>query len=182
MDIQNVAQSLSIAGCRDGAESAARTSGAGQFGRLLAETGEASPAAHAAAQRQELLRQLADGDSAFYREMRASLRLQLEESEEEQKEQAVIDALTGLIDAMNAPKDVGRPPAALSTASIAGAAGAYEPGDPRRTQLELFMGRLNALGIYLDLDAVSGGGNREDWRSLAQLFMDREDPIRQTTL
>lgn len=181
MDIQNVAQSLPVAGCQGGTRTAAQTSGEGPFGQLLAETRGASPA-QAAVQRQELLRQLADGDSAFYREMRASLRLQLEESEEEQKEQAVIDALTGLIDAMNAPKDVRRPPAALSTASIAGAASACEPDDPRRTQLELFMGRLNALGIYLDLDAVSGGESREDWRSLAQLLMDREEPIQQTTL
>ena len=87
MDIQNVAQSLPVAGCQGGTKPAAQTSGEGPFGQLLAETREASPA-HAAAQRQELLRQLADGDSAFYREMRANLRLQLEESEEEQKEQA----------------------------------------------------------------------------------------------
>ena len=74
---------------------------------------------------------------------------------------------------------------ALSTASIANAAGAYEPDDPRRTQLELFMRRLNDLGIYLDLDAVSGGGESgEDWKSLTQLLMEREakEPARQTTL
>lgn len=183
-----------LAKCLQSARSADRTAGwggrgmstavQGVFADLMAAerqraggAGDRGTESGGVDERAELLRQLADWDSDFYREMRAGLRQKLEEDDEERKKQAVIDALCGVIDSMNAPEHE-RPLMARSTASIAMAAGQYDTEEPERAQLELFLQRLYRLGIYVDLDAT-GGADDGAWKSLTQFLAEREaeDPI-----
>lgn len=104
------------------------------------------------------------------------LRLQLEQSEEEKKKQAVIDALDAILEGMRSidgvtkKKDV-----AASMAGLSRQISELDADDPRRAQLDLFRQRLNQLGIFVDLDLGVKGSKDKGWQTLTEYLIDEEN-------
>ncbi|MBD5162050.1 MAG: hypothetical protein HDT14_08580 [Oscillibacter sp.] len=109
----------------------------------------------------DLIDQIADPGSAFYQDMFQRMRLQLEESEEERKKQAVIDALDAVLEGMRSTDGAARRKDMVSSiAELSKEISRLDEDDPGRTQLDLFRQRPNRMGIYMDLDAGGGDGKR----------------------
>ena len=122
-----------------------------------------------------LIRQLADPDSGFYADILETLRLKMEEREDQEREQAIIDALGLVLDTMSGKRDTHRSDITLSTAEIAQRISELDPQDPERVRLELFLQRLNELGIYFDPADLTGGREEEDsFETLSQLLLRRQ--------
>lgn len=123
----------------------------------------------------DLVRQLADPNSDFYSGILETLRLKMEEREDQEREQAIIDALGLVLDAMSGKRDTHRSDITLSTAEIAQRIGELDPQDPERVRLELFLQRLSELGVYFDPADLTGGREEEDsFETLSQLLMRRQ--------
>lgn len=126
----------------------------------------------------DLIDQIADPNSAFYQDMFQKLRLQWEQSEEDKKEQAIIDALGAILDGMRSTDGVTkRKDTATSMAGLSKQISELDEEDPRRQQLDLFRQRLNQLGIFVDLDLGVKGGKDKDkgWQTLTQSLIDEEN-------
>lgn len=152
-----------------------RTGGQGSFQEDLLALREAQQTA-AADEEPGLIEQIADPGSDFYQSMFQRLRLQLEQSEEEKKKQAVIDALDAILEGMRSidgvtkKKDV-----AASMAGLSRQISELDADDPRRAQLDLFRQRLNQLGIFVDLDLGVKGSKDKGWQTLTEYLIDEEN-------
>lgn len=123
----------------------------------------------------DLVRQLADPNSDFYSGILETLRLKMEEREDQEREQAIIDALGLVLDTMSGKRDTHRSDITLSTAEIAQRISELDPQDPERVRLELFLQRLSELGVYFDPADLTGGREEEDsFETLSQLLMRRQ--------
>ena len=125
-------------------------------------------------ERADLIRQLADPDSDFYSEILEALRQKMEEREDQEREQAIIDALGLVLDAMSGKRDTNRADIPLSTAEIARRISELDPQDPERVRLELFLQRFNELGIYFDPADLTGGREEGTFETLTELLMRRQ--------
>ncbi|MDE7221032.1 MAG: hypothetical protein K2O45_15670 [Oscillospiraceae bacterium] len=122
--------------------------------------------------------QIVDPNSAFYENMLQRMRLQLEQSEEDKKEQAIIDALGAILDGMRSTDGVTKKKDMVSSvAGLSKQISELDEEDPRRAQLDLFRQRLNQLGIFVDLDlGVKGGKDKdENWQTLTQYLTSKEN-------
>ena len=123
----------------------------------------------------ELRRQLADPDSDFYSAMRLKLQQSMEEREEQEREQAIIDALGKILDVMSGGEDAKRSDVPRSTAEIAQRISEYEPDSPERVQLEQLLRRLASLGLYVDLAGLDNVEDSEStFETLTKLLMKQE--------
>lgn len=123
----------------------------------------------------ELRRQLADPDSDFYSAMRLKLQQSMEEREEQEREQAIIDALGKILDVMSGGEDAKRSDVPRSTAEIAQRISEYEPDSPERVQLEQLLRRLASLGLYVDLAGLNNVEDSEStFETLTKLLMKQE--------
>lgn len=151
-----------------------RTGGQGSFREDLFALREAQQTAED--EKAGLVEQIADPGSDFYQSMFQRLRLQLEQSEEEKKKQAVIDALDAILEGMRSidgvtkKKDV-----AASMAGLSRQISELDADDPRRAQLDLFRQRLNQLGIFVDLDLGVKGSKDKGWQTLTEYLIDEEN-------
>lgn len=125
--------------------------------------------------RSELRRQLADPDSDFYSAMRLKLQQNLEEREQQEREQAIIDALGKILDVMSGGEDAKRSDVPRSAAEIARRISEYEPDSPERIQLEQQLRRLASLGLYVDLAGLDSAEDSEStFETLTKLLMKKE--------
>ena len=99
----------------------------------------------------------------------------MEEREDQEREQAIIDALGLVLDTMSGKRDTHRSDITLSTAEIAQRISELDPQDPERVRLELFLQRLSELGVYFDPADLTGGREEEDsFETLSQLLLRRQ--------
>lgn len=123
-----------------------------------------------------IIDQIADPDSAFYQDMFQRMRIQWEQSEEDKREQAIIDALGAILDGMRSSDDaVKRKDTASSMANLSREISKLDKDDPRRTQLDLLRQRLNQLGIFVDLDLGVKGSKDKGWQTLTQQLIEEEN-------
>lgn len=123
----------------------------------------------------DLIDQLRDPGSAFYQDMFQRMRIQLEESEEEKKKQAVIDALSAILEGMRSTDGAAKRKNMVSSmAELSRQISRLDEDDPRRAQLDLFRQRLNRMGIYLDLD-TGGKHSLTTGETLTQLLIREEE-------
>lgn len=133
----------------------------------------------------ELVRQLADGNSSFYANMFTALKAQVRKTEEDEEEQAVIDALGAVLDAMSGKKDVTGEKASLgkSAADLTRKIGERiarlkqeDPENPEIARLEGILKRLQEMGIYFDLSGTDDWWKDEEetFETLTQLLTRRQ--------
>lgn len=152
-----------------------RTGGQGSFQEDLLALREAQQTA-AADEEPDLIEQVADPGSDFYQSMFQRLRLQLEQSEEEKKKQAVIDTLDAILEGMRSIDGGGkRKNMASSMAGLSRQISELDADDPRRAQLDLFRQRLNQLGIFVDLDLGVKGSKDKGGQTLTEYLIDEEN-------
>lgn len=148
------------------------------FSRMMEQAGqervEGTEPDQSGEDRAELLRQLADPDSDFYAGILDTLRLKMEEREDQEREQAIIDALGLVLDAMSGKRDTKRSDITLSTSEIARRTGELDPQEPERVRLELFLRRMSELGVYFDPADLTGGREEESFETLTELLMRRQ--------
>ena len=150
------------------------------FQRLMAEAGltASGPDEAEAGEESGIIDQIADPNSAFYENMLQRMRLQLEQSEEDKKEQAIIDALGAILDGMRSTDGVTkRKDMATSMAGLSKQISELDKDDPRRKELDLFRQRLGQLGIFVDLDLGVKDSKDKDkgWQTLTQRLIDEEN-------
>lgn len=125
--------------------------------------------------RSDLIRQLADPDSDFYAGILQTLQRKMEEREDQEREQAIIDALGGILDAMSGKRDAKRSDIPLSMSEITRRISELDPQDPERIRLELFLDRLNEVGIYFSPSDLAGGEEeRDEFETLTQFLLRRQ--------
>lgn len=126
-------------------------------------------------ERTDLIRQLADPDSDFYAGILQTLQRKMEEREDQEREQAIIDALGGILDAMSGKRDAKRSDIPLSMSEITRRISELDPQDPERIRLELFLDRLNEVGIYFSPSDLAGGEEeRDEFETLTQFLLRRQ--------
>lgn len=137
----------------------------------IARSSIAIPSAAAAETgRQELIRQLADPESAFYQDMLLRIQKRAEEQKEQEREDAVIEAFGQVIDAMNRKDgDPKRPGMGKSFTDLLTSIGELDPDDPERARLEQMVKRLQELGIWFDLPGLDQR-DEEEPETLTQLL------------
>ena len=124
----------------------------------------------------DLIDQIADPDSQFYQDMFHRMRLQLELSEEEKKEQAIIDTLGAILDGMrSADGAVKRKNMASSVAGLSKQISELDEEDPRKMELDLLRQRLNQLGIFVDLDLSVKDDKDGGWQTLTERLISEEN-------
>ncbi len=133
----------------------------------------------------ELVRQLADKNSDFYTNMRTTLKAQVDKTKEDEEEQAIIDAMAAVLDAMS-----GREPVTGEKASVNKSASDLtkkigekiarlrekDPNDPEAARLENMLKRLQEMGIYIDLRDMDDWwqDENENFETLTQLLTRRQ--------
>lgn len=126
-------------------------------------------------ERAELIRQLADPDSDFYAGILQTLQRKMEEREDQEREQAIIDALGGILDAMSGKRDAKQSDIPLSMSEITRRISELDPQDPERIRLELFLDRLNEVGIYFSPSDLAGEEEeRDEFETLTQFLLRRQ--------
>ncbi len=117
------------------------------------EVGRNVPGTYGGAE-EDVVDQIRDPNSDFYRDMYNRMRVQLEKSKEEQEKQAIIDALDAILESLSAKKDDYPPKKTTvrSMAELSETIDSLDKDDPRKEQLNLLRERLQNLGIYADLD------------------------------
>lgn len=126
----------------------------------------------------DIIDQVLDPNSGFYQDMYNRLRVQMEESEEEKKKQAIIDALDAILETLSAKKDdwwKRKPDAVSSMTGLARTIDSLDKDDPRKEELNLLRERLQNLGIYVDLDVGVKGKNQNAWGTTLTQQLIRED-------
>lgn len=133
-----------------------------------------------------LVRQLADGNSDFYANMISRLKAQVEKTQEDDEEQAIIDALGAVLDAMSGKKDVTGKKASLNqstaelTRKISERISKLDPNDPEDKKeidrLEQMLKRLQQMGLYFDLGSMDRWWEDEEetFETLTQLLTRRQ--------
>ena len=123
-----------------------------------------------------IIDQIRDPDSAFYQNMYHRMRLQLELSEEEKKEQAIIDTLGAILDGMRSTDGaVKRKNMASSVAGLSKQISELDEEDPRKMELDLLRQRLNQLGIFVDLDLGVKDDKDGGWQTLTERLISEEN-------
>lgn len=126
-------------------------------------------------EKSDIVDQIRDPNSDFYRDMFNRMRVKLEESEEEKEKQAIIDALDAILESLSAKKnDYPRKKTAVrSMAELSQVTDSLDKDDPRKEQLNLLRERLQQLGVYADLDV---GVKDEDktWETLTESLIREE--------
>lgn len=125
----------------------------------------------------DIVDQLRDPNSDFYRDMYNRMRIQMERSEEEKEKQAIIDALDAILESLSAKKDdwQKKADAVSSMAGLAQTIDSLDKDDPRKEELNLLRERLQNLGIYLDLDVGVKGKDQSAWGTTLTQQLIREE-------
>lgn len=125
----------------------------------------------------DIIDQIRDPNSAFYQDMYNRMRVQLEESEEEKKKQAIIDALDAILESLSAKKDdwKKKPDSVTSMAELSQVIDSLDKTDPRKEQLNQLRQQLQNLGIYIDLDVGVKGKDKTTWGTTLTQQLIREE-------
>lgn len=125
----------------------------------------------------DIISQILDPNSSFYQDMYNRMRVRMEESEEEKKKQAIIDALDAILETLSAKKDDRwrKPDAVSSMTGLAQTIDSLDKDDPRKEELNLLRERLQNLGIYLDLDVGVKGKDQNTWGTTLTQQLIREE-------
>lgn len=128
-------------------------------------------------EKSDVIDQILDPNSSFYQDMYNRMRVQMEESEEEKKKQAIIDALDAILETLSAKKDdwQRKPDAVSSMTGLARTIDSLDKDDPRKEELNLLRERLQNLGIYIDLDVGVKGKDQNAWGTTLTQQLIRED-------
>lgn len=124
----------------------------------------------------DIIDQIRNPNSDFYRDMYNRMRVQLEESEEEKKKQAIIDALDAILESLSAKKNdwKKKPDSVSSMVELSKVIDSLDKDDPRKEQLNLLREQLQNLGIYIDLDVGVKGKDKNTWSTLTQQLIREE--------
>lgn len=156
------------------------------FAESIRESGESEAARQENLEKQELVRQLADPESAFYTNMRLTLRAQVEKTREDEEQQAIVDALAAVIDALSGKENVSGEKASVNrTASeLTKKMGdriarlkREDPYNPEIVKLEQMLKRLQEIGVYFDLGDIDDpleDGEEEVFETLTQFLTRRQ--------
>lgn len=125
----------------------------------------------------DIVNQIRDPNSAFYQDMYNRMRVQMEESEEEKKKQAIIDALDAILESLSAKKDdwKKKPDSVTSMAELSQVIDSLDKTDPRKEQLNQLRQQLQNLGIYIDLDVGVKGKDKTTWGTTLTQQLIREE-------
>ena len=143
-----------------------------------------SPAAEAA-EKAGLRRQIMDSESDFYTGMLNKMQAQVEKTRDDKEQQAIVDALGEVLDALSGKKDVtGEKASVNKTASdLTAKMGERiarlkqeDPEHPEAVKLEQMLKRLQELGIYFDLSDTDDIFTEEEdsFETLTQLLTRRQ--------
>lgn len=121
--------------------------------------------------------QIRNPNSDFYQDMYNRMRVQLEQSEEEKRKQAIIDALDEILESLSAKKDdwKKKPDSVSSMAELSRTIDSLDKDDPRKEELNLLWERLQNLGIYMDLDVGVKGKDKNTWGTTLTQDLIREE-------
>lgn len=140
-------------------------------------------------EKKALIRQLADSSSDFYVNMRAALKAQVKKTQEDEEQQAIVEALMAVLDAMSAKKDVSgeKEDVGKSATDLTRKIGdriarlrREKPNDPEAAKeiarLESMLRRLQEIGFYVDVDDTDDWWQDEDenFETLTQLLTRRQ--------
>lgn len=125
----------------------------------------------------DIIGQILNPNSSFYQDMYNRMRIQMEQSEEEKKKQAIIDALDSILETLSAKKNEWwkKPDAVSSMTGLAQTIDSLDKDDPRKEELNLLRERLQSLGIYIDLDIGVKGKNQSTWGTTLTQQLIREE-------
>ena len=132
-----------------------------------------------------LVRQLAVSSSEFYTNMRTTLKAQVKQTEEDEEEQAIVDALGAVLDALSGKKDVSGHKESVnrSATDLTKKIGdriarlkREDPENPEIVKLENMLKRLQEIGIYFDLSDTDDWWTDEDetFETLTQFLTRRQ--------
>lgn len=138
-----------------------------------------------AAEKAELRRQIMDSESDFYTGMLTRMQAQVEKTRDDKEQQAIVDALGEVLDALSGKKDVtGEKASVNKTASdLTAKMGERiarlkqeDPEHPEAVKLEQMLKRLQELGIYFDLSDTDDIFTEEEdsFETLTQLLTRRQ--------
>lgn len=140
-------------------------------------------------EKKALVSQLADRNSDFYVNMRAALKAQVKKTQEDEEQQAIVEALMAVLDAMSAKKDVSgeKEDVGKSATDLTKRIGdriarlrREKPNDPEAAKeiarLESMLRRLQEIGFYVDVDDTDDWWQDEDenFETLTQLLTRRQ--------
>jgi hypothetical protein len=154
---------------------------AGYINRMEARQEEDAEAAEKAG----LRRQIMDSESDFYTGMLNKMQAQVEKTRDDKEQQAIVDALGEVLDALSGKKDVtGEKASVNKTASdLTAKMGERiarlkqeDPEHPEAVKLEQMLKRLQELGIYFDLSDTDDIFTEEEdsFETLTQLLTRRQ--------
>ncbi len=137
------------------------------------------------AEKKELVRQLADRNSDFYTNMRTNLKAQVDKNKEDEEQQAIVDALGAVLDALSGKTDVSGNKESVNKAATDLTKKIGEriarlrqknPDDPEIAKLENMLKRLQEMGIYIDLGDTDDIWQDEDetFETLTQFLIRRQ--------
>ena len=115
---------------------------------------------------EDIIEQIGNPNSDFYRDMYNRMRVQREESDEEKKKQAIIDALDAILESLSAKKDEKwkkKADSVTSMAELSQVIDSLDKDDPRKEKLDLLRQQMQNLGIYIDLDVGIKGKDKGSW-------------------
>lgn len=142
-----------------------------------------------ASEKAALVRELADGNSAFYTSMRTTLKAQVEKTKEDEEQQAIIDALGAVLDAMSGKEDVSGDKKSVnkSAADLTKKIGdrvarlkREKPNDPEAAReiakLEQMLKRLQEIGFYVDFSDTDDWwqDDEDSFETLTQMLVRRQ--------
>ena len=138
-----------------------------------------------AAEKAGLRRQIMDSESDFYTSMLNKMQAQVEKTRDDKEQQAIVDALGEVLDALSGKKDVtGEKASVNKTASdLTAKMGERiarlkqeDPEHPEAVKLEQMLKRLQELGIYFDLSDTDDIFTEEEdsFETLTQLLTRRQ--------
>ena len=138
-----------------------------------------------AAEKAGLRRQIMDSESDFYTSMLNKMQAQVEKTRDDKEQQAIVDALGEVLDALSGKEDVTGEKASVNktasdlTAKIGERIARLkqeDPEHPEAVKLEQMLKRLQELGIYFDLSDTDDIFTEEEdsFETLTQLLTRRQ--------
>lgn len=119
--------------------------------------------------------QFADPTSQLYRSLIEKIKDQAKDAEEDEREQEVVDAFDDMLEGMSGRKtDGNKPDLAVSMAKISALAKEYDPGDPRRVQMEQAVNQMERMGLYLHMGGKSSASDDSESETLTQRLIREE--------
>lgn len=139
-----------------------------------------------AAERAELLRQIADPNSDLYAGIIFKMQAQVKKNKDDKEQQDIVEALGAVLDALSGKEDVSGDKASLNKAAsdLTQKIGdriarlkRENPDDPEIAKLESMLKRLQEMGLYFDLsDTDDVFTDEEDsFETLTQLLLRRQE-------